>query len=99
MLWAFLAAQLSDAVLAAQPIEKDADLFLGREVPTGCTPDVLHHPLSGGLLGWGLFQGGLGLHLRSLVTTTKPQPSLNHNLKSVPFALTGDMPLAVNWSS
>ncbi|WP_336919391.1 hypothetical protein, partial [Altererythrobacter lauratis] len=24
------------------------------------------------------------------VTTTKPQPSLNHNLKSVPLVLTGD---------
>jgi len=32
----------------------------------------------------------LGLHLRSFVTTTKPQPSLNHNLKSVPWVLTGD---------
>jgi type I restriction enzyme R subunit len=32
----------------------------------------------------------LGLHLRSFVTTTKPQPSLNHNLKSVPLVLTGD---------
>jgi hypothetical protein len=30
----------------------------------------------------------LGLHLRSFVTTTKPQPSLNHNLKSVPLVLT-----------
>jgi hypothetical protein len=48
----------------------------------------------------------LGLHLRSFVTTTKPQPSLIHNLKSVPKALTGDIsrPLspghgsAANWS-
>ncbi|MFN7399276.1 MAG: hypothetical protein ACK5SX_09515, partial [Sandaracinobacter sp.] len=29
---------------------------------------------------------------RSFVTTTKPQPSSNHNLKSVPLVLTGDMP-------
>ncbi|WP_271179181.1 aldehyde dehydrogenase family protein, partial [Paracoccus kondratievae] len=28
---------------------------------------------------------------RSFVTTTKPKSSLNHNLKSVPWALTGDM--------
>uniref|UniRef100_UPI0035A88CF7 sugar transferase n=1 Tax=Sphingomonas sp. TaxID=28214 RepID=UPI0035A88CF7 len=42
------------------------------------------------LLGRGFFHGGLGLHLRSFVTTTKPQPSLNHNLKSVPLVLTGD---------
>jgi putative transposase len=32
----------------------------------------------------------LGLHLRSFVTTTKPQHSLNHNLKSVPLVLTGN---------
>ncbi|WP_234179987.1 hypothetical protein, partial [Sphingopyxis sp. NFH-91] len=36
------------------------------------------------------FQGGFGLHLRSFVTTTKPKSSLNHNLKSVPLALTAD---------
>ncbi|HTN13791.1 MAG TPA: hypothetical protein VL094_03190, partial [Sphingomonadaceae bacterium] len=46
-------------------------------------------PLSGGLYRR-FFQGGLGLHLRSFVTTTKPQPSLIHNLKSVPLVLTGD---------
>jgi hypothetical protein len=32
----------------------------------------------------------LGLHLRSFVTATKTQPSLNHNLKSVPLVLTAD---------
>ncbi|MEZ5713399.1 MAG: FecR domain-containing protein [Sphingobium sp.] len=32
----------------------------------------------------------LGLHLRSFVTTTKPQHSLIHNLKSVPWVLTGN---------
>ncbi|WP_147482386.1 TRAP transporter substrate-binding protein, partial [Paracoccus siganidrum] len=40
--------------------------------------------------------GGFGLHLRSFVTTTKPKSSLNHNLKSVPWALTGDSQLPVN---
>src|SRR3546814_1762113 len=30
------------------------------------------------------------LHPRSLVTTTKPKSSLNHNLKSVPLVLTAD---------
>src|SRR3546814_20329154 len=79
---AFLAAQLGDAVLAAQPIENDADLVFSREVATGLTPNILHHPLSRGLCRR-FFQGGLGLHLRSFVTTTKPQPSLNNNLKSV----------------
>ncbi|VVT23952.1 hypothetical protein SPHINGO361_80002 [Sphingomonas sp. EC-HK361] len=55
----------------------------------GLPPDILHHPL-----GRGLHQrfciGGFGLHLRSFVTTTKPKPSLHHNLKSVPLALTAD---------
>jgi len=52
-------------------------------------PDVLHHLLGRGLR-WRFFRGGLGLHLRSFVTTTKPQPSLNHNLRSVPLVLTGN---------
>src|SRR5690606_33777650 len=86
---AFLAAQLGDAVLAAQPIENDADLVFSREVATGLTPNILHHPLSRGLRRR-FSQGGLGLHLRSFVTTTKPQPSLNHNRKSVPLVLTAD---------
>ncbi|MEO7332096.1 MAG: hypothetical protein ABI193_26205, partial [Minicystis sp.] len=41
-------------------------------------------------------QGGLGLHLRSFVTTTKPQPSLSHNLKSVPLVLTADKGQGMN---
>src|SRR3546814_18793399 len=65
-------------------------LFRSREVATGLTPNILHHPLSRGLCRR-FFQGGLGLHLRSFVTTTKPQPSLNHNLTSVPWVLTGNM--------
>ncbi|MBC2661417.1 thiosulfate oxidation carrier complex protein SoxZ, partial [Novosphingobium flavum] len=44
-------------------------------------------------LGGRFFHGGLGLHLRSFVTATKPQPSLIHNLKSVPLVLTGDNPM------
>jgi hypothetical protein len=85
----FLAAQLGDAVFPAQAIQHDADLVLGREVATGLTPDVLHHLLCRGL-GWRFCIGGSGLHLRSFVTTTKPRSSLNHNLKSVPWALTAD---------
>jgi len=60
---------------------------LGREMPAGVPPYVFHHPLSRGLR-WRFFQGGLGLH--SFVTATKPQPSLIHNLKSVPLVLTAD---------
>src|SRR3546814_13891704 len=71
---AFLAAQLGDAVLAAQAIQHDADLVFGREVPAGCTPAVLHHPLRRGL-GRRFCIGGFGLPLRSFVTTTKPKPS------------------------
>src|SRR5690606_35794265 len=85
----FLAAQLGNAVLAAQAFQHDPDLVFGREVPTRRTPDILHHPLRGSL-GGRFFQGGFGLHLRSFVTTTKPKSSLNHNLKSVPLVLTAD---------
>ena len=45
----FLAAQLGNAVLAAQAFQHDPDLVFGREVPTRRTPDVLHHPLRGSL--------------------------------------------------
>jgi hypothetical protein len=45
---------------------------------------------SAGALVGDFFKECFGLHLRSFVTTTKPQPSLNHNLKSVPLVLTGD---------
>ena len=80
---AFSAAQLGDAVLAAQAIEHDADLVFSREMPTGLAADVLYYLLSRGL-GPRFCIGGFGLHLRSFVTTTKPKSSLNHNLKSVP---------------
>jgi hypothetical protein len=43
---ALLAAELGDAVLAAQAFEDHAGLLLGREVPPGGSPDV-----SNGLLG------------------------------------------------
>src|SRR3546814_4629874 len=39
----FLAAQLGNAVLAAQAFQHDPDLVFGREVPTRRTPDVLPH--------------------------------------------------------
>src|SRR5690606_29263498 len=89
---AFLAAQLGDAVLAAQTFQHDPDLVLSREVPACRTSNVLHHPLCGGLRRR-FFQGGFGLHLRSFVTTTKPKSSLLHNLKSVPLVLTPDTSL------
>jgi len=38
---AFAAAQLGDGVIAAQAREDDADLVLGREVPTGLAADIL----------------------------------------------------------
>jgi hypothetical protein len=37
----------------------------------------------------GDLHGGYGLHLRYFVATTNPKSSLIHNLKSVPWALTG----------
>jgi hypothetical protein len=41
----FLAAQLSNAVLAAQAFQHDPDLVLGREVPTRRPADILDHLL------------------------------------------------------
>src|SRR3546814_2007265 len=54
-----LAAQLGDAVLAAQAFQHDPDFVLCREVPARRTPYVLHQPLSRGLRRR-FFQGGLG---------------------------------------
>jgi len=86
---AFAAAKLGNVVLTAQAIEHDPDLIIGQEMPAGLAPDVLYHPLSGGLHRRFL-QGGLGLHLRSFVTTTTSKPTVNQNLKFVPLVLTGD---------
>ena len=55
-------------------------------MPPGCTPNILHNTLGRGLRLARVFWS----HLRSFVTTTKPQHSLNHNLKSVPLVLTGN---------
>ena len=57
---AFLAAQLGDAVLAAQPIQHDADLVFGREMPPGLPPDVLYHLLEQGPSQGDLFKEGWG---------------------------------------
>ena len=44
-----------------------------------------------GSVSWSEYGGVAGaLPLCSFATKTKPPPSLNHNLKSVPKALTGD---------
>ena len=45
---------------------------------------------SAGAFAADLFKEDWGLHLRSFVTTTKPQSSLNHSHKYVPLVLTGD---------
>ena len=55
-------AELSDAVLAAQALQHDADLLLGREPAPGGAPDVLQGGLGRGLRPW----PGCLSHLRSL---------------------------------
>tara|TARA_E500000318_G_scaffold55118_1_gene51263 strand:+ start:1581 stop:1784 length:204 start_codon:yes stop_codon:yes gene_type:complete len=45
---AFLAAQLSNAVITAQTLQHDPDFVLGGEIPTGRLPDVLYQLLGGG---------------------------------------------------
>jgi hypothetical protein len=47
-----------------------------------------------------IYQGGLGLDLRSFATATKPVPSLNHNIQSVPKALAeNSLRQRPNWNS
>jgi hypothetical protein len=89
---ALLAAQLGNAVITAQPIERDADLVLGREMATGLPLDVLQHRFHRGLHRR-LSQGVMGPHLSPFVTPTKPQHSLNHGLKTLPLLLTEDFPI------
>ena len=76
-----ISVQLDNAIIAAQAIEHDADIALGREVPPSLPPDVLHHQLCGGL-NRRFFQGGSGLDLRSFrhfdeaPTLLKSQPQI-----------------------
>ena len=68
---ALLAADLGDAVLAAEAIQHDPDLVFGGEMPPRRAPDVLRH-----LLARRRLRGqGFGSHLRSYVTAMRPKPS------------------------
>ncbi len=60
---------------------------LGQHAPLGCTLNVLHDTLGRGLQLARVFWS----HLRSFVIAMKPKHSLNHNIKSVPLVLTGNM--------
>jgi len=73
---ALLEAQLGNAVIATQAFGHDADLVLGREVPTGLPPDVLHYLLSRGLRRR-ICIGGSGLrHCDEAQILLKSQPQI-----------------------
>jgi hypothetical protein len=61
-------AQLRDAVLAAQTIQHDPDLLLGRKMPPRLTPDVLQN-----LFRCFLLQPRFLSHLRSLLSYDEPE--------------------------
>ena len=77
---AFLAAQLGDAVLAAQPVQDDADLLLSGELPPGGTSDV---------------PNGLLRALRSLLVSLSHRvpPRGYDELDSLPYTITSICPL------
>src|SRR5690606_12643885 len=80
-------AQLCNAVLAAQSIEHNPDLVLGRKVPSARPSDILDH-----LLGGLLRLRGFRRHSGSFVFQTRPELSLNLKPNSVPRALMPDRP-------
>lgn len=80
------AAQLGYTVLSAQAFEHDPDLVFGRKMSPRCPVDILQDTLGRGLGLARVFWS----HLRSFVTTMRPEHSLNHNIKSVPLVLTGN---------
>jgi hypothetical protein len=78
---ALAAAEGSDALLAAQALQHEADLLLGRVVLARAAADVAHHSLGGRLLGRrdGGFPGGRGggflAHLHSWAVTMSQKSS------------------------
>ena len=78
-------AQLCNAVLAAQSIEHNPNLVLGRKVPSARPSDIPDH-----LLGGLLRLRGFRRHSGSFVFQTRPELSLNLKPNSVPRALMPD---------
>ncbi len=78
-------AQLCNAVLAAQSIEHNPNLVLGRKVPSARPSDIPDH-----LLGGLLRLRGFRRHSGSFVFQTRPELSLNLKPNSVPRALRPD---------
>src|SRR3954447_10092108 len=79
-------AQLRDAVLAAKPIQHDADFLLGRILLARRPANVSHDPL-------GRQFGGSGFlaHLHSSTVTMSQKSSFPQTLESVSQALTPDV--------
>src|SRR3954469_465083 len=88
--YAFTAAQLGNAGLAAQAVENDPDLLFRRMPFAGCTADGLHDPLRRRFRVYGFLS-----HLHSLMVTMSQKSSVPQDTKSVSQALMSDTFLVV----
>src|SRR3954454_4234305 len=79
------AAELGDALLAAQALQHDADLLFSRKMPARRTPDVFDD-----LLCRRFYRLGFLSHLRSLMATMIQKSSVPEYPRSVSQALTAD---------
>src|ERR1019366_1136059 len=71
-------AQLCDAVVSTQAVQRNPDLVFRRKVPPCRPANVFQHPLS-----WGFRTQVFCSHLRSFVTAMRAKPSLLQYLKSL----------------
>src|SRR5262249_40161777 len=83
--YAFTAARLGNAGLAAQAVEHDLDLLFRRMPFAGCTADGLHDPLRRRFRMYGFLS-----HLHSFMVTASQKSSLPQFAKSVLQALMSD---------
>ena len=70
--------QLSNAVLAAQAFQNNADFLLRRPTPAGLAPDILYQLLRGAFL-----RTGFSSHRLSSVGTMSRKSSLSQPIKSI----------------
>jgi hypothetical protein len=83
--YAFASAELSDAVIAAQPHQHDPDLLFGRMALARLAADV-----SDNTIRRRFWCSGFHSHLHSLVVTMSLKSSVTQSRQNGPRALTGD---------
>jgi hypothetical protein len=86
--YALAQAQFGEALLAAQSLQHEADLVLGRVMPPRGPADVTHHGLGEGLARFG--RQGFLAHLQSFNVTMSQKSPIIQSPESVELTLMGD---------